>query len=128
MKFNFRRAKTPAYLTSLVLIVLGLVFAVASVAALAWLLTILGVALNVMAVSITAINEAPSRARGTGTRVVEEPEADTEQHDVVPAAGSRRVGSSPLRPAEGRRSEERGSGTRKPVGDRARSPRESSIG
>lgn len=103
MKFNFRRAKTPAYLTSLVLIVLGLIFAVASVGVLAWILTILGIALNVMAVSITEINESPARARGTGTRVVEEPEPDTEQHDAVPAAGSRRVGSSALR-----RSEERG--------------------
>ncbi|MDN5631254.1 hypothetical protein RGB72_11035 [Glutamicibacter protophormiae] len=107
MKFNFRRAKTPAYLTSLALIVLGLIFAVASVGVLAWILTILGVALNVMAVSITAIDESPSRARSTGTRVVEEPEADTEQHDAVPAAGSRRVGSSPLRRPEDRRAEDR---------------------
>ncbi|MDO4917910.1 hypothetical protein [Kocuria sp.] len=105
MQFNFRRAKTPAYLTSLALVVLGLLFAVASVSVLAWLLTILGIALNVMAVSITGIDDSPSRARGTGTRVVtepavesvDEPEAQTDQHDAVPPAGASRGGSSALR-------------------------------
>lgn len=97
MKFNFRRAKTPAYLTSLALIVIGLLLAVASVSVLAWIVMILGIALNVMAVSITQINEGPSRARGTGTSVVPEPEADTEQHDAVPAA---RPSSSSLRGSE----------------------------
>ena len=102
MQFNFRRAKTPAYLTSLALVVIGLLFAVGSMPVLAWIVTILGIVLNVMAVSITQINESPARARGTGTRVVTEPEAETDQHDVVPSVGTARDGSSALRaPARG---------------------------
>ncbi|RKQ35162.1 hypothetical protein [Kocuria tytonis] len=92
MQFNFRRAKTPAYLTSLALVVIGLLLATGSVAVLGWILALLGIALNVMAVSITAIEDSPSRARDTGTRVVVEPETDTEQHDVVsPASAPRSV-------------------------------------
>ena len=97
MQFNFRRAKTPAYLTSLALVVIGLLFAVGSMPVLAWIVTILGIALNVMAVSITQINESPARAHGTGTRVVTQPEAETDQHDVVPPAAVARGGSSALR-------------------------------
>ena len=101
MQFNFRRAKTPAYLTSIVLVVLGLLFALGSMSVLAWIVTILGIVLNVMAVSLTQINDSPARAHGTGTRVVVEPEAETDQHDVVHRAGISEGGSSPLRtPAE----------------------------
>ena len=69
MKFDFQRVKTPAYLTSVALVVIGLLCAVGSLAVLAWILTILGIALNVMAVSITAIDDFPARARRTGTPV-----------------------------------------------------------
>ncbi|RLY93946.1 hypothetical protein EAE32_01510 [Kocuria tytonicola] len=102
MQFNFRRAKTPAYLTSLALVVIGLLFAVGSMSVLAWIVTILGIVLNVMAVSITQITGSPARARGTGTRVVTEPEAETDQHEVVPPAAVARGGSAALRaPARG---------------------------
>ncbi|MGX0886853.1 hypothetical protein ACUW97_001264 [Kocuria rhizophila] len=91
MTFDFQRAKTPAYITSLALVVIGLLCASGSVAVLSWILTLLGLALNVVAVSITSL-DGPGRARRTGTRVVEEPEADTEQHDVVaPSRAQREV-------------------------------------
>ena len=86
MKFDFQRVKTPAYLTSVALVVIGLLCAVGSLAVLAWILTILGIALNVVAVSITAIDDLPARARRTGTRVVEDSEPETDQHDVVAPA------------------------------------------
>ena len=40
MKFDFQRVKTPAYLTSVALVVIGLLCAVGSLAVLAWILTI----------------------------------------------------------------------------------------
>lgn len=91
MKFDFQRVKTPAYLTSVALVVIGLLCAVGSLAVLAWILTILGIALNVMAVSITAIDDLPARARRTGTRVVVDPEPETDQHDVVATARGQRA-------------------------------------
>ena len=101
MKFDFQRVKTPAYLTSLALVVIGLLCAVGSLAVLAWILTILGIALNVMAVSITAIDDLPARARRTGTRVVEDPEPETDQHDVVSPARAQRSVSGRSAASEG---------------------------
>ncbi|WP_367404379.1 hypothetical protein [Kocuria marina] len=97
MKFNFRRVKSPAYLTSVGLLLIGLLFALASVAVAAWIFFLLGIALNVVTVSVTDVSDSSSRARGAGTRVVVEPEADTEQHAAVPPAGSSPAGSSSLR-------------------------------
>lgn len=99
MKFNFRRVKSPAYLTSVGLLLIGLLFALASVAVAAWIFFLLGIALNVVTVSVTDVpdSSSSSRARGAGTRVVVEPEADTEQHAAVPPAGSSPAGSSSLR-------------------------------
>lgn len=97
MKFNFRRVKSPAYLTSVGLLLIGLLFALASVAVAAWIFFLLGIALNVVTVSVTNVPDSSSRARGAGTRVVVEPEADTEQQAAVPPAGSSPAGSSSLR-------------------------------
>lgn len=99
MKFNFQRVRTPAYITSVVLVVIGLLFALGSVALAAWLFVILGVALNVMAVSVTEITERGPREVDPASRVVIEPEADTEQQAVVaPASDARAAASSPARP------------------------------
>ncbi|MBD2762068.1 hypothetical protein IEE92_05790 [Kocuria sp. cx-116] len=117
MKFNFRRVKTPAYITSIALVVIGLLFALGSVPVAAWIFVILGIVLNVMAVSITEVNDTPRAPRefkrssvDNGTRVVIEPDVDTEQQETVPAPSkaksaasikdekpSKRMGSSPLR-------------------------------
>ncbi|OXS80910.1 hypothetical protein [Kocuria marina] len=102
MQFNFRRVKSSAYLTSVGLLLVGLLFALASVAVAAWIFFLLGIALNVVTVSITKVPDSASRARGAGTRVVVEPEADTEQHAAVPPAGSSPAGSSSLRRDEER--------------------------
>ena len=98
MKFNFQRVRTPAYVTSVVLVVIGLLFALASVAAAAWIFVILGVALNVMAVSVTELPERAARRVDPASRVVIEPEADTEQHAAVTPAGGSRAASSPVPP------------------------------
>lgn len=100
MKFNFQRVRTPTYITSVVLVVIGLLFALGSVAAAAWIFVVLGVALNVMAVSVTEITERGPREVDPASRVVIEPEADTEQQAVVtPAAGARpAAASAPARP------------------------------
>lgn len=99
MQFNFQRVRTPAYITSIVLVVIGLLFALGSVASAAWIFVILGVALNVMAGSVIAIGERAPRPGEPGSRVVIEPEADTEQNAAVtPAAGLETVPPSPARP------------------------------
>lgn len=86
MKFNFQRVTTPAYITSLALVVIGFLFALGTMAVVAWLFVILGIALNVMAVAVTAINDTPRAIRQperssveSGTRVVINPETDEEQ-------------------------------------------------
>lgn len=99
MKFNFQRVRTPAYITSVILVVIGLLFALGSVAAAAWIFVILGVALNVMAVSVTELTDRGAREVDPTSRVVIEPEADTEQQAVVAPAAAARAGSAPARPA-----------------------------
>lgn len=94
MTFDFHRAKTPAYLTSVALVVLGLLCASGTWVVLGWILAVLGLALNVVAVSITGLNGSPTRARRTGTRVVVDPDPDTQQNDVVEPARERRPVSS----------------------------------
>lgn len=117
MRFNFRRVKTPAYITSIALVVIGLLFELGSMPVAAWILVILGIVLNVMAVSVTAVDDAPRARREfkrssveDNTRVVIEPDVDTEQQNTVPAPSqakstapvtdeklSKRMGSSALR-------------------------------
>lgn len=95
MKFNFHRVKTPAYITSIALVVIGLLFELGSMPVAAWIFVILGIVLNVMAVSVTAVNDNPRAPREfkrssveDGTRVVIEPDVDTEQQETVPATPS----------------------------------------
>ncbi|HST73523.1 MULTISPECIES: hypothetical protein [Kocuria] len=112
MKFNVQRVLTPAYLTSVALVVLGVVLGLAWYPVAAWLFVLLGLALNAMAVSVTAINDAPRTSgrrrpslpvrtprpgtavdEGSGAgrperREVVEPEAETAATPVVPSAGS----------------------------------------
>lgn len=100
MKFNFQRVRTPAYITSVVLVVIGLLFALGSMAAAAWIFVILGVALNVMAVSVIEITERGPREVDPASRVVVEPEVDTEQQvAVAPAAETHAAASGPARSA-----------------------------
>lgn len=61
MKFNVQRVLTPAYLTSVALVVVGVVLALAWYPGMAWLFVLAGLALNAMAVSVTEINDAPRR-------------------------------------------------------------------
>ncbi|MFW6186877.1 MAG: hypothetical protein ACOC84_02595 [Actinomycetota bacterium] len=67
MKFNVQRVLTPAYLTSVALVVVGVLLGLAWYPVAAWLFVLLGLALNAMAVSVTEINDAP-RAPGTAVR------------------------------------------------------------
>ena len=117
MKFNFHRVKTPAYITSMALVVIGLLFGLGSMPAAAWIFVILGIVLNVVAVSVTAVNDTPRAPREfrrssveSSTRVVIDPDVDTEQQETVPAPAkaksaapitdekpSKRMGSSALR-------------------------------
>ena len=113
MKFNVQRVLTPAYLTSVALIVVGVVLALAWFPVAAWLFVLSGLVLNAMAVSVTAINDSP-RAPGTSARrrptlrvrrpgraedgagrggsgdrsPAVEPEAETQATPIVPSAGS----------------------------------------
>lgn len=61
MKFNVQRVLTPAYLTSVALVVVGVVLGLAWYPVAAWLFVLGGLALNAMAVSVTEINDAPRR-------------------------------------------------------------------
>lgn len=115
MKFNVQRVLTPAYLTSVALIVVGVVLGLAWYPVAAWLFVLCGLALNAMAVSVTAINDTPRASapvarrrlslpvRGTrraadgpagrehdgpGRRPAVEPEAETEATPIVPSSGS----------------------------------------
>ncbi|MEX5297293.1 hypothetical protein RCG67_00750 [Kocuria sp. CPCC 205292] len=67
MKFNVQRVLTPAYLTSIALVVVGVVLALAWYPRTAWVFVLAGLALNAMAVSVTEINDAP-RAPGATVR------------------------------------------------------------
>lgn len=67
MKFNVQRVLTPAYLTSVALVVVGVVLGLAWYPVAAWLFVLVGLALNAMAVSVTEINDAP-RAPGATPR------------------------------------------------------------
>lgn len=96
MNFNFQRVKTPAYITSIALVVIGLLFEMGSVPVLPWIFVILGVVLNVMAVSVTSIDETQRAPRGVESsranpedRVVIDSEMDTEEQRAVSAAPSR---------------------------------------
>lgn len=95
MKFNFQRVKPPAYITSAALLVIGVLFALGSMAVAAWIFLLLGLVLNVMAVSVTEISREPrvSRSRtlavDTASRVVIEPEPDTEEQATVPVAAAK---------------------------------------
>ncbi|GEO95603.1 hypothetical protein ACT4S2_08245 [Kocuria turfanensis] len=87
MKFNVQRVLTPAYLTSIALIVIGVLLGLAWYPVAAWVFVLLGLALNAMAVSVTEIHDAPraggrrptlpSRASRT-RRPADEPEDDPE--------------------------------------------------
>jgi hypothetical protein len=61
MKFNVQRVLTPAYLTSVALVVVGVVLGLAWYPVAAWLFVLAGLALNAMAVSVTEIHDAPRR-------------------------------------------------------------------
>ncbi len=67
MKFNVQRVLTPAYLTSVALVVVGVVLGLAWYPVAAWVFVLAGLALNAMAVSVTEINDAP-RAPGATVR------------------------------------------------------------
>ncbi|MFI7493424.1 hypothetical protein ACH9D2_01685 [Kocuria sp. M4R2S49] len=67
MKFNVQRVLTPAYLTSIALVVVGVLLGLVWSPVAAWLFALAGLALNAMAVSVTEINDAP-RAPGTAPR------------------------------------------------------------
>ncbi|MUN62969.1 hypothetical protein GMA12_07415 [Kocuria sediminis] len=62
MKFNVQRVLTPAYLTSIALIVIGVLLGLAWYPVAAWVFVLLGLALNAMAVSVTEIHDAPRAA------------------------------------------------------------------
>lgn len=64
MKFNVQRVLTPAYLTSIALVVVGVLLGLAWYPVAAWLVVLAGLVLNAMAVSVTEIHDAP-RAPGT---------------------------------------------------------------
>ncbi|GGG46426.1 hypothetical protein GCM10011374_05960 [Kocuria dechangensis] len=68
MKFNVQRVLTPAYLTSVALVVLGVVFALAWYPVAAWLFVLLGLGLNATAVSVTEIHDSPRAPRTTARR------------------------------------------------------------
>lgn len=68
MKFNVQRVLTPAYLTSIALIVIGVLLGLAWYPVAAWLFVLSGLALNAMAVSVTAINDAPRDPGTAGWR------------------------------------------------------------
>ena len=111
MKFNFHRVKTPAYITSIALVVIGLLFEMGSMPVLAWIFVILGLVLNVLAVSITGIPEAQRSPRGVGRsepdtadHAVTHPQADTEQQPVP--SGSSRLNR--LRPVKDEKPSKRG--------------------
>ena len=135
MKFNVQRVLTPAYLTSVALVVLGVVLALAWYPVAAWLFVLLGLGLNAVAVSVTEIHDSPRAPRTTARRrpslpvrrprtghpaeddhaedrdqeagqdLAEEraahpglsrsvePEAETAETPVVPAAGSSALGA-----------------------------------
>lgn len=67
MKFNVQRVLTPAYLTSIALVVVGVLFGLVWSPVAAWLFALAGLALNAVAVSVTEINDA-HRAPGTAAR------------------------------------------------------------
>jgi hypothetical protein len=67
MKFNVQRVLTPAYLTSVALVVVGVLLGLVWSPVAAWLFVLTGLALNAMAVSVTEIHDAP-RAPGTSSR------------------------------------------------------------
>ncbi|MCP3427159.1 hypothetical protein NBM05_14360 [Rothia sp. AR01] len=58
---NFRAFLTPAYLTSLVLLLLGAILVSTGLGVLGWLILLVGMALNVVAASVTANREALRR-------------------------------------------------------------------
>ena len=67
MKFNVQRVLTPAYLTSIALVVVGVLFGLVWSPVAAWLFALAGLALNAVAVSVTEINDA-QRAPGRAPR------------------------------------------------------------
>lgn len=120
MKFNVQRVLTPAYLTSVALIVLGVVLGLAWYPVAAWLFVLAGLALNAMAVSVTEIRDVPRAPRAGGRRRPSlparaprsqaepgperaaaageqggavDPEAETDATPVVPPTGSSAVRS-----------------------------------
>ncbi|WP_298587497.1 hypothetical protein [uncultured Kocuria sp.] len=68
MKFNVQRVLTPAYLTSIALVVVGVVLGLAWYPVAAWLFVLAGLALNAMAVSVTEIDDTPRAPGTTGRR------------------------------------------------------------
>lgn len=59
MKFNVQRVLTPAYLTSVALVVVGVLLGLAWFPVAAWLFVLAGLGLNAVAVSVTEIHDAP---------------------------------------------------------------------
>ncbi|MFI7481387.1 hypothetical protein ACH9EU_03110 [Kocuria sp. M1R5S2] len=68
MKFNVQRVLTPAYLTSVALIVLGVFFGMVWNPVAAWVFALAGLVLNAVAVSVTAIDDAPRTTGAEGRR------------------------------------------------------------
>ncbi|MCD1144359.1 hypothetical protein LQU92_03765 [Kocuria sp. LUK] len=97
MKFNVQRVLTPAYLTSVALVVVGVVLALAYYPVAAWLFVLLGLGLNAVAVSVTAINDAPRAPRAAGSRRPGLPVRRPRASDDAPALGDRPEPEAPLR-------------------------------
>lgn len=68
MKFNVQRVLTPAYLTSVALVVVGVLLGLVWSPVAAWLFVLSGLALNAMAVSVTEIRDAPRAPRTSSRR------------------------------------------------------------
>lgn len=106
MKFNVQRVLTPAYLTSVALIVVGVLLGLAWFPVAAWLFALAGLALNAMAVSVTAINDAPRAPRADVRRRPSLPsrrarteghvgEHDGERAEEVPPSRPERTAAEP---------------------------------
>ena len=68
MKFNVQRVLTPAYLTSVALVVVGVLLALEWFTVTAWVFVLLGLGLNAVAVSVTEIHDGPRTERAAVRR------------------------------------------------------------
>jgi hypothetical protein len=68
MKFNVQRVLTPAYLTSVALVVVGVLLALEWFTVAAWVFVLLGLGLNAVAVAVTEIHDGPRTGRAAVRR------------------------------------------------------------